>query len=171
MKISLLAAGAVLAVTAGAAADVKMDFGPGGVFLGGDSLSLTTVLYGEFTGMSVDFDYEGFGSDNWAADAALVFNGIQFGGYDLYLSTASSYAGALSTQNNNNPGHIHVDIAGSILMDGYALKLEFGNGYSFGNAGYYNISVTLFGVSKVPAPGAAALLGLAGLVGSRRRRA
>jgi xanthosine utilization system XapX-like protein len=34
---------------------------------------------------------------------------------------------------------------------------------------YNNVSVTLFG-TIVPAPGAVALLGLAGLAGSRRRR-
>ncbi|MSR70349.1 MAG: PEP-CTERM sorting domain-containing protein, partial [Phycisphaerales bacterium] len=45
-----------------------------------------------------------------------------------------------------------------------------GNGYgAAGTSGTFTGSITLHGVSAVPAPGAIALLGLAGLVGRRRR--
>jgi hypothetical protein len=47
-----------------------------------------------------------------------------------------------------------------------------GNGYgAAGNAGTWTGTITLVGVNLVPAPGAVALLGLAGAIGGRRRRA
>jgi MYXO-CTERM domain-containing protein len=46
-----------------------------------------------------------------------------------------------------------------------------GNGYgAAGTSGTWTGSITLIGVEAIPAPGAVALLGLAGLAGSRRRR-
>jgi len=46
-----------------------------------------------------------------------------------------------------------------------------GNGYgAAGTSGTWTGSITLIGVEAVPAPGAMALLGLAGLCGTRRRR-
>ena len=47
-----------------------------------------------------------------------------------------------------------------------------GNGYgAAGTAGDWSGTITLVGVDLVPAPGAVALLGLAGAIGGRRRRA
>ncbi|MFM8641679.1 MAG: PEP-CTERM sorting domain-containing protein [Phycisphaerales bacterium] len=47
-----------------------------------------------------------------------------------------------------------------------------GNGFSGAGAqGTWTGSITLIGVNVVPAPGAIALLGLAGLAAGRRRRA
>ena len=48
-----------------------------------------------------------------------------------------------------------------------------GNGYGSMNAGTWTGTITLVGVelAPVPAPGAVALLGLAGAIGGRRRRA
>ena len=45
-----------------------------------------------------------------------------------------------------------------------------GNGYgASGTSGTWTGSITLIGVNAVPAPGAIALVGLAGLAGRRRR--
>jgi hypothetical protein len=45
-----------------------------------------------------------------------------------------------------------------------------GNGYgASGTSGTFTGTITLIGVNAVPAPGAIALLGLAGLAGRRRR--
>ena len=44
-------------------------------------------------------------------------------------------------------------------------------GYSGSSAGTVNYTMTNFSYSAVPAPGAIALLGVAGLAGGRRRRA
>jgi hypothetical protein len=45
-----------------------------------------------------------------------------------------------------------------------------GNGYgAAGTSGTFTGTITLIGVNAVPAPGAIALLGLAGLAGRRRR--
>lgn len=50
------------------------------------------------------------------------------------------------------------------------LAIWLGNGYgAMGTSGTWTGSVTLFGVNLVPAPGAVALLGLAGLAARRRR--
>jgi len=50
------------------------------------------------------------------------------------------------------------------------MSIWIGNGYgAAGTSGTFTGSITLLGVSAVPAPGAIALLGLAGLVGRRRR--
>ncbi len=47
-----------------------------------------------------------------------------------------------------------------------------GNGYGdAGTSGTWTGTITLVGVNLVPAPGAVALLGLAGAIGGRRRRA
>jgi MYXO-CTERM domain-containing protein len=47
-----------------------------------------------------------------------------------------------------------------------------GNGYGgTGTSGTWTGSITLIGVNAVPAPGAVALLGVAGLAAGRRRRA
>ncbi len=54
-------------------------------------------------------------------------------------------------------------------MNGSDLNVWIGNGYSFaGSSGTWTGTVTLHGVN-VPAPGAIALLGLAGLTARRRR--
>ncbi len=173
MKITLIAASAVLAVTAAASADVKIDFGSG-IYAGGDSQSYLNNLYGTLTGFSIDFDFaSNDGGASWAADAALVLNGSQWGGYDIYLSTATNYQGSLIPGTSGLDGHYGAVInLNPSVWNGEALKVEFGNGWSASaGATYANVTVTLFGVSKVPGPGAAALLGLAGLAGSRRRRA
>jgi len=50
------------------------------------------------------------------------------------------------------------------------LAIWMGNGYgAAGTSGTWSGTVTLIGVTLVPAPGAIALLGLAGLIGRRRR--
>jgi MYXO-CTERM domain-containing protein len=51
-------------------------------------------------------------------------------------------------------------------------KIWLGNGYgASGTSGTWTGSITLIGVNAVPAPGAVALLGVAGLAAGRRRRA
>jgi len=51
-----------------------------------------------------------------------------------------------------------------------SLSVWIGNGYgAAGTSGTWTGTITLIGVNAVPAPGAIALLGLAGLAGRRRR--
>ncbi len=55
-------------------------------------------------------------------------------------------------------------------MTGSTNSVWIGNGYgAAGTSGTWTGSITLLGVTAVPAPGAIALVGLAGLVGRRRR--
>jgi MYXO-CTERM domain-containing protein len=63
-----------------------------------------------------------------------------------------------------------VSLTAPITMDGSDLIVWIGNGYgAAGTSGTWSGTITLHGVDAVPAPGAIALLGLAGLAGRRRR--
>jgi hypothetical protein len=67
---------------------------------------------------------------------------------------------SIGTVNFNSP----------ISLTGSTMSVWVGNGYgASGTSGTFSGSVTLHGVNAIPAPGAVALLGLAGLVGRRRR--
>ena len=63
-----------------------------------------------------------------------------------------------------------VNFTTGLNMTGSSNSIWIGNGYgAAGTSGTWTGSITLLGVSAVPAPGAIALVGLAGLVGRRRR--
>ncbi len=173
MKNVLLAAVIAAGATAVASADVKLDFGSG-TYVGGQSSLITlSDLQGSLTGFSVSFDYVTNTTGSWASDAALVLNGAQWGGYDIFLSSGFAFNGVWGFDGPGSAGSGHysdVKSASDSYVFGNSYTFEWGNGYSFSDpVDYNNVTVTLFGVSQVPAPGAAALLGLAGLVGRRRR--
>ncbi|MBL9120041.1 MAG: hypothetical protein JNL80_09020 [Phycisphaerae bacterium] len=180
MKNVLVAAALAAGVAGVAAADVKLDFGSGDYAAGDSAIIKLTNLEGTLTGFSFSFDYvgDGFGF-SWASDAGFVLNGVQYGGYDILfggpgLSSATSSAGAWSfygggSSGDGTYGDAGIGAAGSYVY-GDSYIFEWGNNYSgSGPVSYNNVTVTLHGVSQVPAPGAIALLGLAGLVGRRRR--
>lgn len=173
MKNVLVAA--VLAASAAgvAAADVKLDFSSGEHLGGESSIIKLTDLSGELTGFTISYYFEELESSGaWASDAAFVLNGAQYGGYDIFLSTGTTFAGFWPWDGiGSAPAGVYggsIAATGSFTY-GNSYTFEFGNGYSIGDAYYKDITVTLHGVSQVPAPGAIALLGLAGLVGRRRR--
>ena len=177
MRIAILAGGLALAVAAGASAtecSVKLSFGSG-QYVGGQSSTITlNNLSGNLTAFVIDFDFNPQSSSaSWASDAAFVLNGTQYGGYDTYLSTATSFGGFWSFNGSGSaPAGHYFDAknASGLYVAGTDYTFEFGNGWSTSGAvAYDNVTITLFGVCEVPAPGAVALLGLAGLVGRRRR--
>ena len=99
---------------------------------------------------------------------------LQIGGFSN-LSAAQRYSwpnGGSSAPGTTSIGSVSLTTAlaftGNKAVDG---TIWIGNGYgASGTSGNWSGTVTLFGVNVVPAPGALALLGLAGFA-SRRRRA
>ena len=99
---------------------------------------------------------------------------LQIGGFSN-LSAAQRYFwpnGGSSAPGTTSIGSVSLTTAlaftGNKAVDG---TIWIGNGYgASGTSGNWSGTVTLFGVNVVPAPGALALLGLAGFA-SRRRRA
>lgn len=173
MKKFALAASAVLGLASVAAADVKIDFADMfGVAGGGSQIIVTTPLQGTLTGFSINFDYTTNAGGSWASDAALVIDGVQTGGYDIFLSTGSIFNDYWSFDGPGSAasGNYGETVALGGVYNGNSATLEFGNGYSISDpVDYTNITVTLHGVDKIPAPGAVALLGVAGLMARRRR--
>ena len=177
MRFAILAGGLAMAVAAGASATecaVKLNFGSG-LYSGSQSTTIKlNNIAGELTGFSLDFDFDHLQSSaSWASDSAFVLNGTQYGGYDTYLSSATSFGGfwAFDGSGSSGAGHYSdLKAATGTFVYGDSYVFEFGNGWSLsGLVAYDNVTITLYGVCEVPAPGAVALLGLAGLVGRRRR--
>jgi MYXO-CTERM domain-containing protein len=98
---------------------------------------------------------------------------LQVGGFSN-LSAAQRYSwpnGGSSAPGTTVIGTVNLTTAlaftGNAAVDG---TIWLGNGYgASGTSGTWTGSITLIGVDAVPAPGAIALLGLAGLAGRRRR--
>jgi hypothetical protein len=96
---------------------------------------------------------------------------LQVGGFSN-LSAAQRFSwanGGASAPGTTVTGTINVN---PIAFSGTSADpiIWLGNGYgAAGTSGTWTGSITLIGVNAVPAPGAIALLGLAGLAGRRRR--
>jgi hypothetical protein len=177
----LLAVAALAAAAGVANADVTVNLGSltlsglqaGSVSLPGHS--------GTLTGMAISFDFQPSAAalnDSWASDAILFVQGADgntgewggfnasFGGFD---EGVFSFDGAGSA-----PPGVYSDaqtVTNATPPSGAgAWTVAFANGYAqSASVTYNNIVVTLFGVN-VPTPGAAAVLGLGGLLAARRRR-
>ena len=178
MKKTLLALGSAAALAAAANADVKFTIDDMIVSgFQGNEIE-TSLLSGTLTGISFSYDYDGSqSSSSWASDALFSWgNNVQgyssIGGYNGTIGTWLgnwSYFGPGSAPNGTYGEAISVP---ALVLNNETLFLGMFNAYSgSGPVAYSNISITLIGVNKVPAPGALALLGAAGLAGSRRRRA
>ena len=100
---------------------------------------------------------------------------LQIGGFSN-LFAAQNYdwpTGASSAPGTTTTGTVNLTTAlaftGNKAVDG---TIWVGNGYGgSGTSGNWSGTITLHGINAVPAPGALALLGLAGLAGRRRRGA
>ncbi len=172
MQKALIAAGAVLAAASAANADYTVNLGTM-TLTGGQSVSVTTAnLTGTLTGFTIAFGYDPQASSgSWASDAALVIDGKQWGGFNVVFGGATSQGQwAFDGSGSANAGFYSDAKSTTGNYNGSAgANLIFGNGWATSGAVVYsNVTVVLQGV--VPAPGAFALLGLAGFA-SRRRRA
>ncbi|MCX5664666.1 MAG: hypothetical protein NTY97_08220 [Planctomycetota bacterium] len=137
---------------------------------GGLSGTLTGATVNATLNASVSYTY----ADDltvYVAGSPLAFGGaLQCGGYST-LGAAQRYTWA--NGGSSAPGTMvtgTVNFTTGLNMTGSTNSVWIGNGYgAAGTSGNWTGSITLLGVSAVPAPGAIALVGLAGLVGRRRR--
>lgn len=151
-------------------------FNGGDAFLlsGGQSITQQlTGLSGTLTGFEIEIQFDPLNSTgSWASDGAFIVPGAgQWGGFNVLFGPpfnafwsfdgpGSAAAGLYSDfQSLANP---------VVYNPGDTLDFVFGNGWSGSGQVQYEVCVTLFGV--IPTPGGLALLGFAGLAGSRRRR-
>lgn len=173
--IAALAPAATMILTSAAQANVTLNFGGPYTFTGGQGTTLTTApLIGTLTGIAVTLDYSNAVGASWVADTGVVVDNLQWGGYDMYILGATTYMGPIAGfPNNGNPGTYNGTGGGAnVVYNNTSAVVGFGNAWSAsGGATFNNVVITLIGVDLVPAPGALALLGLAGVVGTRRRRA
>ena len=135
-------------------------------------------LTGTLTGASVNATLNASTNYTYADDLCIYVAGsplalggmLQCGGFsNLNATQRYSWAnGGSDAPNTPVSGTVNfttgIDMAANPTM-----SVWIGNGYgAAGNSGTWSGTITLIGVN-VPAPGAIALLGLAGLVGRRRR--
>jgi MYXO-CTERM domain-containing protein len=181
MKTVLASTVAAAALVSAASADVVVSFA--NQSWTGFNFSDLTAAYGGFTGtltgVSVNATLTASTAFTYADDicvyvdpAPLGTGGLlQVGGFSNLSATQRLFwaNGASSA-----PGTTVIDSksVNPIVFSGSAAdpKIWLGNGYgAAGTSGTWTGSITLIGVDAVPAPGAIALLGLAGLAGRRRR--
>ena len=136
-------------------------------------------LTGNLTGVSVNATLNASTNYTYADDLCVYMDEsplsvgglLQVGGFsNLNATQRYSWAnGGDSTP--GTPVFGTVSLTTAIDMDRNPLQsIWIGNGYgAAGTSGTWTGTITLIGVTAVPAPGAFALLGLAGLTGRRRR--
>ncbi len=179
MKTFVLGASLVAIVGATASADVTFSF-TNQTWTGFNfsEAYAANSLSGTMTGASINATLNASVSYTYADDLCVYIAGtplatggaLQCGGYSN-LSAGQRYwwpNGGSSVPGTTSIGT--VTFATGVDMTGSSNSVWIGNGYgAAGTSGTFTGSITLHGVNAVPAPGAIALLGLAGLAGRRRR--
>lgn len=137
-------------------------------------------LTGTLTGAEINVTLNASVAETYADDLCIYLDplplstggALQIGGFSN-LGAAQRYFwpnGGSDVPGTTSIGS--VTLSTPINMTGSPLAVWLGNGYgATGTSGTFSGSITLVGVDVIPAPGAAALLGLGGLVATRRRRA
>jgi hypothetical protein len=185
-KVSLVGATIATAVAATASADVTYTFTDATwtgfnftQLFGADSGSFVS---GTLTGVSVNATLSASTSFTYADDLCIYVDVLplsgggllQVGGFNS-LSASQRYFwpnGGSSAPGTTVSGTVNLTTALSFSGTAADAAIWLGNGYgATGTSGTWSGSITLIGVNAIPAPGALALLGAVGLVGSRRRRA
>ena len=136
-------------------------------------------LSGTLTGASIDVTLLSSVSYTYADDLCVYLDSgalstggaLQIGGFSSLLASQRLIwpNGGSDAPGTTSIGS--VTVVSPILFDATSdLIVWIGNGYgAAGTSGTWSGTITLHGVDIVPAPGAIALLGLAGLTGRRRR--
>lgn len=182
MKCMLAGVAASALVVSAASADVTVTF-ENQTWTGFNFTDLTEAFggfSGTLTGVSVNATLTASTAYTYADDLCVYVNPgalgtgglLQVGGFSN-LSAAERIF--WSNGGSSAPGTTVIDsktIATALTFTGTGTDpiIYLGNGYgAAGTSGTWTGSITLIGVDAVPAPGAIALLGLAGLAGRRRR--
>ena len=170
-RFMLSAAGVSVAAIAG--------FAPADIVVVVDSVSLLGsemaytdlgVVSGTLTGIGYTYAWSNdTGDSSWSSDMLIGVSGgasvVSVGGYNIGFG-GSSWGGL---NGSAGTGTYSGMASGSMAING-AAGFYWVNGWS-GSAGTTsNGTFTLYGINAVPAPGALALLGLAGIASRRRRK-
>ena len=137
-------------------------------------------LVGSLTGASINVTLNASTNYTYANDLTIYVAGtplalggaLQVGGFsNMQASQRYSWPnGGSSAPGTTSVGTVNFTTALAFTGTSSDLSVWVGNGYgAAGTAGTFTGSITLHGVNAVPAPGAIALIGLAGLIGRRRR--
>ncbi len=176
MNKLIVAASAAAVVASAASADVTFSLtnfrmeGSNLIEFAGDG-----ELNGVLTGATINIVMTAWTNYTYADDLCIyldtaptftVGGALQIGGLNTF-DAEERYA--LPTQQRTSMREI--TFASPIDVSAGNLKLWIGNGYGGQTTtGTWNGTITLHGLSGIPAPGPIALLGLAGIVGRKRRR-
>ena len=180
-RLTLTAAGLASVAMAGAASADIVNFTIGGDYNANGASFVSEVIDGSGAaivsyGFSVDLTVywnEGSSYENWASECRMGVGFFSYGGSPGYMWTGSIASG----YGASTPGGSYTitGITGGGAVGSYAASSSFGFvAYSSWNDGTGLAAGTLSGTGwvnlAIPAPGALALLGVAGLAGRRRRR-
>jgi hypothetical protein len=182
MKTFIASTVAAAAVVSAASADVTVTFAS--QTWTGFNFSDLTAEFGGFTGtltgVSVNATLDASTAYTYADDLYVYVDAAPLSTGGLLQVGGFSNLGALqrvfwANGGSSTPGTTVID---SVAVNGIAFTgtsadaiIWLGNGYGAGGtSGTWTGSITLIGVNAIPAPGALALLGVAGLAGTRRRR-
>ena len=182
-RFILTTAGASAAAIGGAAtADITVTFGSADL-LGGEFVSQSMgSVSGSLTSISYVYEWaNNTGDSSWSSDMVFGmsdgFWGVSIGGFNMGFSDMPG--GSVSPGGWFTQGGI-VGSPSSGVFSGSAGGFSFsmsnigtalmGNGWDSSAGTTTEAIITFHGVNAIPAPGALALLGLAGIAGGSRRR-
>ncbi|MBX3405303.1 MAG: PEP-CTERM sorting domain-containing protein [Phycisphaeraceae bacterium] len=181
LKGAALSIAAAAALAGSASADVTVPF-TNVTFTGFNFTQLFNAgqLTGTLTGVSVNAVLNASVNFTYADDLCIYVDDLPLSLGGLLQVGGFSNTGAAERHFWANGGS---DVPGTTVIDTVTLTnplnmdtlpiaaVWLGNGYgASGTSGTWTGSVTLHGVTEIPAPGALALLGLGGLAAARRRR-
>jgi hypothetical protein len=180
MKTILAAGVAAAALVSAASADVTftMTNSTWTGFLFTEAYAAAS-LTGTLTGASINVTLNASTNYTYADDLTVYVAGsplalggmLQCGGFSN-LTATQRYSwpnGGSSVPGTTSIGTVNFT-TGINMAANPTMSVWIGNGYgAAGTSGTFTGTITLLGVNNIPAPGAIALLGLAGLVGRRRR--
>ncbi len=180
-KAAALSVAAVAAMAGSANADVTVNF-TNQTWTGFNFTQIFApgTLTGTLTAVSVNAVLNASTNFTYADDLCVYIDDLPLStGGQLQVGGFSNLSAAerlfWANGGSNVPGTTVIDtqtLANPLNMGSLPnAAVWLGNGYgASGTSGTFTGSVTLRGVSEVPAPGAFALLGLGGLAAARRRR-
>lgn len=174
-KLALtLAAVAATGLAATAQADVVIEIDHSWEGAVGQFFYNVGDLQGTITGMSVDATLTSGDELAWASDLGVMLIAGDSTA-DPYLTQVGGFSDFGADEfhrswNVTDENPLQATVILDTPIDASMVSVFIGNFYSFNFLTFWEGTITLHGASVVPAPGALALLGLAGVAGAPRRR-